>query len=103
VGNGNIDVGNTTPTRGPGQPIVESLAEADSPRRLPTDRANALKSERPRERPRERPSVCGAMSQQQRGYSGHDSVPQEFVRLVGCCDSKVRPEPWVRPRPAQVR
>jgi hypothetical protein len=40
--------------------------------------------------------ICGAMSQQ-RGDSGHESVPQKLLQLVGYRDPKARPDPWVRP------
>jgi hypothetical protein len=90
VGNGNIDVGNKTATRKPGQPIVENLAAIDSVSE-PRIGKSPLKPERPR--------ICGVM-QQQCGDSGNVSAPQELVQLVGCRDSKLRPEPWVRPRPA---
>jgi hypothetical protein len=90
VGNGNIDVGNKTATRKPGQPIVESLAAID--------RASDLRIGKSPLKP-ERPRICGAM-QQQCGDSGNVSAPQKLVQLVGCRDSKLRPEPWVRPRPA---
>jgi hypothetical protein len=70
VGNGNIDVGNETPTRNPGQRI-------DSP----------LNTKRP-----EKPSgLCGAMSQQGDEFRGNVSAPQKFVHLVGCRDRKVEP------------
>jgi hypothetical protein len=41
----------------------------------------------------------------QRGDSGrgNESVPQEFLRLVGCRDPNVRPEPWVRPQPVPAK
>ena len=84
MGNGNIDVGNKTPTRKPGASGLR------------TDRQNPVKTEGPK--------ICGAMSQQ-RGDSGrgNESAPQKFVQLVGCRDSSARPEPWVRPRPAPVK
>jgi hypothetical protein len=101
VGNGNIDVGNKTPTRKPGQPIVENLAGSDGSSELRIDLQNPPKTERVR--------VCGAMSQQH-GDSGrgNESVPQKFVQLVGCRDPKakdpkVKAEPWARPHPAQVK
>jgi hypothetical protein len=90
VGNGNIDVGNKTATRKPGQPIVENLAAIDG--------ASELRIGKSHSKP-ERPRICGAM-QQQCGDSGNLSAPQKLVQLVGCRDSKLRPEPWVRPRPA---
>ena len=92
MGNGNIDVGNKTATRKPGQPIVEHLAGSSSELRI--DKQNPPKTERVR--------ICGAMSQQ-RGDSGNESAPQKFVQLVGCRDPKARLEPWVRPRAAPLK
>ena len=92
MGNGNIDVGNKTPTRKPGQPSVERLAGGDGVSEPRIDKPNPVKSERPK--------ICGAMSQQ-RGDSGNQSAPQKFVQLVGCRDPKARPEPWVRPAPVK--
>jgi hypothetical protein len=94
VGNGNIDVGNKTPTRKPGQPILDRLARSDGVSEPLTDQQNPLKTEWPK--------ICGAMSQQ-RGDSGNESAPQKFVQLVGWRDPKARPEPWVRPRPTPVK
>ena len=72
MGNGNIDVGNESPTRKPGQRI-------DGP----------LKTMRP-----EKPSgLCGAMSQQGGEFRGNVSAPQKFVHLVGCRDRKVATGP----------
>lgn len=90
MGNGNIDVGNKTPTRKPGQPIIERLAGTDDSSELRIEAPNAVRTKRP--------GVCGAMSQQS-GDSGTFSTPQEFVQLVGCRDSKASSEPWVRPGP----
>ncbi|QWG15822.1 hypothetical protein KMZ29_16305 [Bradyrhizobium sediminis] len=78
VGNGNIDVGNETSTRKPGEPRIEA--------------PNSVRMKRP--------GNCGAMSQQC-GDSGNYSTPQKFVQLVGCREPKARPEPWVRPGPAK--
>jgi len=91
VGNGNIGVGNKSPTRKPGPPIVERLAGSDGAPGLRIEKPNPLKAKRP--------AVCGAMLQQC-GDSGrgNESVPQKFVRLVGCRDRNIRPEPGVRPR-----
>ena len=93
MGNGNIDVGNKTATRKPGQPIVEQMAKRDGASERRIDKAVASKAERPR--------ICGAMSEQ-RGDSGNQSAPQKLVQLVGCRDPKARLKPWVRPRPAPV-
>ena len=94
MGNGNIDVGNKTATRKPGQPIVEQMAKRDvaSGRRI--DQAIAPKAERPR--------TCNAMLQQG-GDSGrgNQSAPQKFVQLVGFRDPKAQPKPSVRPAPAK--
>jgi len=91
VGDGNFDVGKESPTRKPGQPMVEPLAGNDSSSLRRIDKSNP-----------QRPSICGAMTQQC-GDSGNMSAPQKFVHLVGCRDPKARPEPWVRPRPAAVK
>jgi hypothetical protein len=93
VGSGTTDVGDKTPARKPGQPIVERLAGSDGSSEPGIDNQTSLKTERPR--------ICVAMSQQ-RGDSGNVSAPQKFVQLVGCRDPKAWPEPWVRPRPAPV-
>jgi hypothetical protein len=94
VGNGNIDVGNKTPTRKAGKPIAESLVVTDGSPKLRIDKPNSPKKEK----------ICGAMSQQ-RGDSGrgNESAPQKLVQLVGYRDPKARPEPWVRPRPAPAK
>jgi hypothetical protein len=92
VANGNVDVGNKTPTRKRGRPIVEHLAWSD-------DSSGLQNAPQKRER-----RISGAMSQQ-RGDSGrgNESAPQKFVQLVGCRDSKARAEPWVRPRPVPAK
>ena len=89
--NGNLDVGNETPTRKLGQPIAERLDRVDRPSDLRIDGQNSPKTHRP--------GVCAAMAQQG-GDSGRDneSAPQKFVHLVGCRDPNARPEPWVRAR-----
>ncbi len=68
--NGNFNVGKKTPPPNFSEPIVEGLAR-----------------------------TCGAMSQQ-RGDSGRGnySVPQEFLQLVGCRQSKARLERYDRTR-----
>jgi hypothetical protein len=95
VGNGNIDVGNKTPTRKPSQPTVESPVVTDG---SPKPRVNQPNP------PKKPEGICGAMSQQHgdRGR-GNESAPQKFVQLVGYRDPKARPEPWVRPRPVPVK
>lgn len=92
MGNGNIDVGNKTPTRKPGRPMIERLAGTSGSSELRIGQPNPLKTSRP--------GICGAMSQQC-GDSGNVSAPQKFVQLVGCRDPKARPEPWVRPGPVK--
>src|ERR1700722_14880147 len=96
VGNGNFDVGKKSPTRKPGQPIVETLAGNDDASARRIDKSNPRKTERP--------SICGAMTQQC-GDSGRgtESAPQKFVHLVGCRDPNARPETRVRPRTAPVK
>jgi hypothetical protein len=94
VGNGNIDVGNKTATRKPGQPVVACPAQSHGSPVLDVDPSNSLNSERQ--------GICGAMSQQ-RGDSGNVSAPQKLVHLVGCRDPKARPEPWVHPRPGPMK
>lgn len=86
MGNGNIDVGSATPTRKPGQPVVDHLygSNGSGPRIDPS-----LKTER-RGKASEHPvSLCGAMSQQGNEFCGNVSAPQKFVQLVGCRDRKV--------------
>jgi hypothetical protein len=73
VGNGNIDVGSTTPTRKPGQPV-----------------------EREGKTSEHHVSLCGAMWQQGSEFRGNVSAPQKFVHLVGCRDRKPGTGPEVR-------
>lgn len=86
MGNGNIDVGNQTPTRKPGRPI---------------DGSSGPRIEAPNTVRMKRPGDCGAMSQQCGDSGNYYSTPQKFVQLVGCREPKARPEPWVRPSPAK--
>jgi hypothetical protein len=82
VGSGNIDVGNQTPTRKPGQPEHSSGGN-----RLRID--PSLKTDH-QEKASEHPAgLCGAMSQQGSEFRGNVSAPQKFVRLVGCRERKV--------------
>lgn len=92
MGNGNIDVGNKSPTRKPGRPIVQ--------RQAGTDGSSELRIEAPNTARMKRPGISGAMSQQC-GDSGNVSAPQKFVQLVGCREPRARDEPWVRPGPAK--
>jgi hypothetical protein len=73
VGSGNIDVGNTTPTRKPGQPVEREGKTSEHP-----------------------VSPCGAMSQQGSEFRGNVSAPQKFVHLVGCRDRKAGTDPEAR-------
>ncbi len=73
MGSGNIDVGNDTPTRKPGQPVERQGKTSENP-----------------------VSPCGAMSQQGGEFRGNVSAPQKFVHLVGCRDRKVGPGPEAR-------
>ena len=92
MGNGNIDVGNERLIRKAGQP-VEALGDGSS------DKARADKPNPPRT---EHPRISMAMAQQCGDMGrGNQSAPQKFVRLVGCRDSKARPEPRLRPRREQ--
>jgi hypothetical protein len=77
VGNGNIDVGNQTPTRKPGQPAVELTSGRNGSSEQRID--SSVKTEPP----------CGAMSQQGGEFRGNLSAPQKFVHLVGCREPKV--------------
>ncbi|SDH42053.1 MULTISPECIES: hypothetical protein [Bradyrhizobium] len=78
MGNGNIDVGNQTPTRKPGQPAVELTSGRSGSSEQRVD--SSMKTEPP----------CGAMSQQGGEFRGNLSAPQKFVHLVGCREPKVR-------------
>jgi hypothetical protein len=94
VGNGITDVGNQTTSRNPSQPITERLAGIDGPSEPRIDRPLQTGPI----------TICGAMSLQGGGSGrGNESVPQKLVHLVGCRDSKVRPEPWGRPQPVPAK
>jgi hypothetical protein len=88
VGNGNIDVGNKTPTRKP----------IDGPNPVKTERLRISGARISGAR------ISGAMSQQC-GDSGrgNESAPQKFLQLVGYRNPKARPEPWIRPSPPAKR
>lgn len=88
MGNGNIDVGNKTPARQSGQPIIRGSPGTGSAAERRIEQSSASKVARR--------GFCGAMSQQS-GDSGTFSAPQKLVQLVGYRDPK--PEPWVRPGP----
>ena len=86
MGNGNIDVGNGTPTRKPGQPMVESLSGSNGSSEMRID--PSLKTERQEKSSANPSGLCGAMSQQGGEFRGNVSAPQKFVHLVGCRDRK---------------
>jgi hypothetical protein len=90
VGNGNVDVGNKTPTRKPDQPFIDDSAGAEGSSEPRIKRSSRLRAERPK--------VCGAMSQQ-RGDRGNLSAPQKLVHLVGCRDANIRSKASVDPHP----
>ena len=75
MGNGNIDVGKQSPTRKPGQPLVE--------RSFGNNGLPELRIDQPKPAQAARPDICGAMAQQ-RGDSGIHSTPQGLLHLVGC-------------------
>ena len=91
MGNGSIDVGKQTPTRKPGQPLVESMSGRNGSSGLRID--SPPKTEHP----------CGAMSQQGSEFRGNVSAPQKFVHLVGCREPKVVRDALVHqsPNPAK--
>jgi hypothetical protein len=97
VGSGNINVGNDTPARKPGQPAVENLSGSNSsgPRIDPS-----LKPERQGKAQGKTQGkaggLCGAMSQQNSEFRGNVSAPQKLVHLVGCRESKAGPGPEAR-------
>ena len=83
MGNGNIGVGNQSPTRKPGQPAVELMSGRNgSEQRIDNSPKTA--------------SLCGAMSQQGSEFRGNLSAPQKFVHLVGCREPKVVSDAEVR-------
>ena len=98
MGNGNIDVGNETPTRKPGQPKSERLSGRTGSSDLRIDpslktgrqeKPSANRSENFSENaPENSPGICGAMSQQGGEFRGNVSAPQKFVHLVGCREPK---------------
>ena len=82
MGNGNLDVGNKTPTRKPGQ-----LEHSSGSNQL---RINPSLKTGHHEKASEHPAgLCGAMSLQGGEFRGNVSAPQKFVHLVGCRERKV--------------
>jgi hypothetical protein len=94
VGNGASEIANKTAARKAGRPVAEGLARNNGPSEPGTDKSTPQKTVRPR--------ICGAMLQQC-ADSGTFSAPQKFVQLVGCRDSKLRPEATIRGRPGQLK
>jgi hypothetical protein len=80
----NIIVGKKPTTSKSTSAVVEDLVERTGLSRPVRDNPSPTK--------KQWPEVCGAMSQQ-RCDSGSQSTPQKFVRLVGCHDSKIKPDP----------
>ena len=91
MGYGNIDVGNRTATRKPGQPLVESLSGSNGSTELRID--SSPNTER----------RCGAMLQQGDEFHGNVSAPQGFLRLVGCREPKAIGDHEVRRYPNPVK
>ena len=89
MGRGNIDVGNKTPTRKPGQP--EHSSGSNQLRIDPSPKTDH------QEKASEHPAgLSGAMSQQGSEFRGNVSAPQKFVHLVGCRERKVEAGPEAR-------
>lgn len=88
MGNRNIDVGRTSPTRKTGKPIVGQMKAAG---RSEAGTASQMQAGQ---------SNCGAMSQQGSfTYQGNVSSPQQLLRLVGCSDPTARIESQTRGTP----
>jgi hypothetical protein len=105
VGSGNIDVGNDTPTRKPGQPVVENLSGTNGSElridpSLKTERQGKtqekIQGKTQGKNSAHPASLCGAMSQQGSEFCGNVSAPQKFVHLVGCRERKVGTGPEAR-------
>ena len=103
MGSGNINVGNDTPTRKPGQPAVENLpgSNGSGPRIDPSlkPERQGKAQEKTQEKTQGKASAagpCGAMSQQNSEFRGNVSAPQQLVHLVGCRDRKAGPGPEAR-------
>ena len=88
MGSGNIDVGNATPTRKPGQPVERQGDDSRDGEKPQSNQAAGL---------------CGAMSQQGSEFRGNVSAPQKFVHLVGCRERKAGPGLEARQYPNPVK
>jgi hypothetical protein len=99
VGSGNINVGNDTPTRKPGQPAVENLSGSNGsgpqidPSLKPERQGTAQGKTQGKA---SAAGLCGAMSQQNSEFRGNVSAPQQLVHLVGCRDRKAGLGPEAR-------
>ena len=97
MGNGNIDVGSKSPTRKPGQPVVENLSESNGSELRIDPSLKTERQENTQGKTSEHPvSPYGAMSQQSSEFRGNVSAPQKFVHLVGCRERKVGTGPEAR-------
>jgi hypothetical protein len=94
VGNGSIDANKGSRTGKRDRATVQSPTGASGLPQLQIDSSH---------RPNDSESwVCGAMSEQHgQDGRGNESVPQKFVRLVGCRDPNVRNERGARPHPGK--
>ena len=102
---GDIVVGDKPTTRKSARRTVESMAEragAKTAKPFPNEPFPEPAPPRRASRKSDLRKPVGAMSQQ-RSDSGIDSVPQEFVHLVGCCDPKARSSKPDRLRPAPAK
>jgi hypothetical protein len=92
VGSGSIDVSSKDRARKTARPTAENLIGPADFLEPQIDGGQLRKEDGSR--------VCGAMTEQYgQGGRGNESVPQKFVRLVGCHDRSARIESEVRPRP----
>lgn len=94
MGNGNIDVGNESPTRKPGQPTVSGSIGSSEMRIDPSLKTG---------REGTSSGLCGAMSQQGGEFRGNVSAPQKFLHLVGCRDRKAAQVPETSQYPNRAK
>jgi hypothetical protein len=92
VGSASTDASKGSRTAKRDRPTVQGSTGASGSPELQIDRAH---------RPNDAGSwVCGAMSEQHgQDGRGNESVPQKFVRLVGCRDPNAGTERGARPHP----